>query len=264
MEAADMWVWLEAAFGNADPWTLGWLFLLGIVAFIFSTLAGGGGALLLLPLVSAFLGTQHTAPVVNLGNFIGRPSRLVLYWKHIDWRICAYYAPLAILGAWLGASIFGSLRIPVLQFLIGLFLISTAYQFRFGKRERSFDMPTFWFAPLGFVVSILGTLVGAMGPVLNPFYLNAGLQKESLIATKTANSFFMGAAQLGGYAFFGLLQSEYWVYGIVLGLGAFLGNVIGKQMLGRISADGFRILLIIFMVLSGCLLIYTALNESFS
>jgi len=253
--------WFEAAFYNADPWIMGWLFLLGMIAFIFSTLAGGGGALLLLPLVNAFLGTQYTAPVVNLGNFIGRPSRLVLYWKHIRWRICAYYAIPAIAGAWLGAWWFGGMRVSALQLLIGVFLVSTLFQFRFGKRERSFGMKASWFAPLGFIISLLGTMVGAIGPVLNPFYLNAGLEKESLIATKTANSFFMGLAQLGGYAFFGLLEGSYWGYGIVLGAGAIFGNIIGKKMLGRISSEGFRILLLVFMVLSGCMLIYTALNS---
>ena len=256
----DAMGWLELAFGNTDPGLLLLLFFLGIVAFVFSTLAGGGGALLLLPLVSAFLGARHTAPVVNLGNFIGRPSRLILYWKHIPWKICAFYSPPAIAGAWLGAWMFGSMRMAVLQLLIGVFLVSTVFQFRFGRRERSFYMPASWFAPLGFLVSFLGTLVGAMGPVLNPFYLNAGLQKEALIATKTANSFFMGLAQLGGYAFFGLLNAEYWGYGIALGAGAVLGNIIGKRMLGRITAEGFRILLLVFMVLSGVLLIYTALN----
>ncbi len=254
--------WFEVALNDLDPWILCWLFLLGVVAFVFSTLAGGGGALLLLPLVNAFLGTQYTAPVVNLGNFIGRPSRLILYWKHIRCRICAYYAFPAIAGAWLGAWWFGSMRVSALQFLIGIFLISTLFQFRFGKRERSFEMRTAWFAPLGFLISILGTLVGAVGPVLNPFYLNAGLDKESLIATKTANSFFMGLAQLGGYTFFGLLDGVYWGYGIGLGLGAVLGNILGKRLLGRISSEGFRILLIVFMVLSGLMLIYTALNAA--
>ena len=252
---------METMFAGADPWVMLWLVLLGIVAFVFSTLAGGGGAMLLVPLVSAFLGAQYTAPVVNLGNFIGRPSRLVLYWKHIHWRICAYYALPAIGGAWLGAWLFGHLRVSALQLLIGIFLLSTLFQFRFGKRERSFRMPVQGFAPLGILVSFLGTLVGAMGPVMNPFYLNAGLQKESLIATKTANSFFMGMAQLGGYTFFGLLEGKYWGYGVALGLGAIVGNIIGKKMLGRISSEGFRILLVVFMALSGLMLIYSSLKS---
>lgn len=238
-----------------------WLVLLGLAAFVFSTMAGGGGAMLMVPLVNSFLGAQYTAPVVNLGTFIGRPSRMLLYWKQIHWKVCAYYAVPALSGAWLGAWLFGSLRIPVLQLLIGIFLVSTLFQFRFGTREHAFKMPVFWFAPLGFVVSFLGTLVGAMGPVMNPFYLNAGLQKESLIATKTANSFFMGLAQLGGYSFYGLLTGQYWIYGLALGLGAIFGNILGKKLLGRITAGGFRLLLLLFMVLSGLMLIYTALKS---
>lgn len=252
---------LESLNSGPDPWVFIWLILLGVVAFIFSTLAGGGGALLMVPLVNAFLGTQYMAPVVNLGNFIGRPSRLLLYWKHIRWKVCLYYAIPAMAGAWLGSWVFGNLRINFLQILVGVFLISTLFQYRFGKRERSFEMPIPWFAPLGFIVAFTGTLIGAMGPVLNPFYLNAGLEKESLIATKTANSFFMGLAQIGGYTFFGLLTAPYWGYGLALGVGAILGNILGKRLLGLISMQGFRILLLVFMVLSGLMMIYSALQE---
>lgn len=89
-------------------------------------------------------------------------------------------------------------------------------------------MLSWYFIPLGSSVSILGTIIGALGPVLNPFYLNSGLDKEDLIATKTANSFFRGIAQ-SSYSFFGLLDKELWVYGIFLGLGATAGNIIGKN-----------------------------------
>jgi uncharacterized membrane protein YfcA len=251
--------WMSSFFTGTDLWVLALLFLLGVVGFIISTLAGGGGALVLLPVVNSLIGTEYTAPVLNLGNLIGRPSRLILYWNHIHWRICMFYVVPALLGAWAGAWMFGQLRIEFLQLLIGGFLVSTLFQFRMGKRARSFHMPDSGFAPLGFIIAFLGTLVGAMGPVLNPFYLNAGLEKEELIATKTANSFFMGLGQLGGYSFFGLLEGAYWGYGIALGAGAILGNIIGKQILSRITVSGFRILLLIFMVLSGGMLIYASL-----
>lgn len=236
------------------------LFLLGIVAFIFSILAGGGGALLLVPVLNWFLGTAHTAPVLNLGSFIGRPSRLIIFWKHINWKVCMYYAPFAILGAWVGGYLFSKSSISWLQIIVGLFLVSVIFQYRFGKKERSFPMKLAYFIPLGLVVSLLGTLIGALGPVLNPFYLNYGLDKEDLVATKTANSFFMGISQLGSYAFFGLLRDEYWIYGIALGLGATVGNLIGKKLLSRMSALLFRKFLLIFMVISGILLIIGGLS----
>jgi len=43
--------------------------------------------------------------------------------------------------------------------LAGLFLISTVVQFRFGKRERSFNMRRWAFLPVGFVVSLVSGII---------------------------------------------------------------------------------------------------------
>lgn len=240
---------------NLDPFILFVLFLAGIIAFILSTIAGGGGALFLVPILKWLIGAANTAPVLNLGNLIGRPARLIIFWKYIRWEVCAYYVPSALLGAFTGAYFFQVMELKWLEILIGIFLVSTAFQYQFGKKERSFKMHMVYFVPLGFVISVLGTLVGALGPVLNPFYLNAGIDKEELITTKTANSFLMGVAQISSYTFFGLLHGKFWIYGIVLGLGATVGNIIGKQLLAGMSSLIFRRFLIALMVISGIIMI---------
>lgn len=235
------------------------LFFLAMLAFTFSTVAGGGGALLLVPFLNYSIGTAHTAPVLNFGTFLSRPSRMLLFWSSIYWPLCAYYVPTALLGAWLGAWFFEEASLEALQLLVGLFLVSTIFQYRFGKKERSFEVKEWYFIPLGLVVSLLGTLIGALGPVLNPFYLNVGLDKERLIATKTANSFFLGLGQLGSYSFFGLLEGKYWAYGLVLGLGATLGNIFGRRFLQKMKSKTFRQLLLLLMVISGLSLIFKQL-----
>lgn len=236
------------------------LFVAGIIAFIISTISGGGGALILVPALNFLIGATKTAPVLNLGTFIGRPARLILFWKHINWKVFWYYVPAAMIGAWVAGWFFTSVDASWLQILVGLFLISTIFQYRFGKKERSFPVHLWYFIPLGFIVSVLGTIIGALGPILNPFYLNLGLDKEELIATKTVNSFFLGISQIGSYAFFGLLYKELWIYGIALGLGAVVGNIIGKKFLSKMKSSTFRKLLILLMVLSGILLIYKQFN----
>ncbi|MEQ9007974.1 MAG: sulfite exporter TauE/SafE family protein, partial [Ekhidna sp.] len=207
------------------------------------------------PVLNWLIGVTHTAPVLNLGIFLGRPARLIIFWRNIKWRLCVYYAPAAIVGAWIGALLFKRADLSFLQILVGLFLISTVFQFRFGKTRKSFEFKEWYFIPLGLIVSVLGTMIGALGPVLNPFYLNAGLDKEALIATKTANSFFTGLAQISSYTFFGLLTTENWVFGITLGFGATLGSIIGKGYLKKIKSEQFRILVIAMMVISGVIMI---------
>lgn len=252
---------LSSLFAQADILIVALIFVLGIVAFILSTISGGGGGLVLVPVLNWLIGVSQTAPVLNLGSFLGRPARIIIFWKHIQWRVCLYYAPAAIVGAVLGSWLFSSFRIEWLQVVVGLFLISTVWQFKFGKKEKSFNVKLWYFVPIGLLVSVLGTVIGALGPVLNPFYLNYGLEKEELIATKTANSFLMGISQISSYAFFGLLHNELWVYGLALGLGATIGNIVGKRFLSKMKSTTFRKWLIGLMVVSGSMLIYGVLKQ---
>ncbi len=231
------------------------LFLSGVVAFSVSTLSAGGGGLLLIPILNILLGIPYTAPVLNTANLLGRPVRLVLFWKQIDWKAVCWYAPMALTGALLSGYLFTRANLPLLQLLVALFLISTIWQYRWGKKKDSFPMRYPFLAPLAILIAVISTLIGGLGPVLNPFYLNLGLSKERLIATKTANSFLMGMAQVSSYSWFGLLNRQLILYAITLGVGIAIGNIIGKRLLTNMSDIRFRQWIIGFMVFSGSLML---------
>jgi uncharacterized membrane protein YfcA len=231
------------------------IFVGGAIAYIISTLSGGGGSLLLVPFINFFVAGKAASPIVNLGNLIGEPMRMVLFWKNIQWKIVKYYLPPAIIGTIIGAWLFANIKLEWLQIIVGIFLVSTIFQYRFGKKERSFEVKLTYFIPIGFAVEFLSSLIGATGPVLNPFYLNYGIEKEKMIATKTANSFFIGLVQVSTFAALGSLKGNYWLYGILLGLGASLGNWIGKKFLKKISNETFRKLVLGVMVVSGIVMI---------
>lgn len=230
-------------------------FALGLFTFSLSTLTAGGGAMMQIPIVTFIIGAEGTAPAINLGALVGRPTRLILFWKSIDWSVTKFYVLAAIPATLFAGYFFKAAEIGFLKIIIGLFLISTVFQFRFGKKSRSFAVQKWYFIPLGVGVPFISTLVGGMGPILNPFYLNYGLEKEALIATKTANSFLVGLIQIGSYSFFGLLQEDLWFYGLSLGGGAAVGNYIGKKLLARMKNSAFRIWVVVFMVISGLLMI---------
>jgi len=172
---------MAEVFSNIDFLLILILFFAGAITFSISTISGGGGALMLIPLLNFIVGTTKTAPIINLGAFISRPSRILIFWKNIVWKVFWYYVPSAMLGAVLAAWFFSEMKIAWLQIIVAIFLISTFFQYRFGKKKRSFPVQLWYFIPLGFIVSIVGTFTGGMGPILNPFYLNSGITKESLV-----------------------------------------------------------------------------------
>lgn len=237
------------------------LFVIGASTFTLSTVSGGGGAMMQIPILNFLIGTSQTAPVINLGALISRPSRILIFWKHIVWKVFWYFVPSAMLGAVIAGWLFSEVSIAWIQILVGLFLVSTFFQYRFGKKDKSFSVRLWYFIPLGFFISIVGTFTGGMGPILNPFFLNAGITKEALVGTKAAQSLFLGLAQVSSYTFFGLLTRELWIYGIALGLGATLGNLIGREFLKRMSKLSFRKWVIVIMVISGIVLIVKALID---
>ncbi|HAT63005.1 MAG TPA: sulfite exporter TauE/SafE family protein [Flavobacteriaceae bacterium] len=248
-------------FTEISIWLLIGLFVLGAATFTLSTISGGGGAMMQIPILNFLIGTSQTAPVINLGAFISRPARIALFWKYINWKVFWYFVPSAMIGALIAAWFFSEAKIYWIQIVVGLFLISTFFQYRFGKKERSFPVHLWYFIPLGFIISIIGTFTGGMGPILNPFLMNVGIDKEELVATKAAQSFFLGLSQVSGYTFFGLLSKELWIYGIALGLGASLGNYFGKRILKKMSKLSFRRWVIAIMVLSGFVILIKAVAE---
>jgi len=76
-----------------------------------------------------------------------------------------------------------------------------------------------------------------------------------MIATKTANSFFMGVVQIGTYSFLGAIYGDLWILGIVLGLGATAGNLVGKKLLGNMTDTTFRKYVLAIMAISGAYMI---------
>ena len=159
------------------------LFVAGFVNWSISTLSAGGGSVLMLVAAGIMLKGHAIAPVITITSTVASPARVVLFWQHIDWRVVSWYLPGAIAGAILGGWIFTRASGQFLQICIGIFLVSTAWQYRMGDRERSFRMNLPWFLPVSLAVGMISAIVGASGLLANPFYLNYGLVKERMVAT---------------------------------------------------------------------------------
>ena len=82
------------------------LFAAGFVSWVISTLAAGGGSVLIVAAVAVILRGQAIAPVVTMTSVLASPARMILLWRWIDWRVVRWYcrgAAGALLGGWCSA-----------------------------------------------------------------------------------------------------------------------------------------------------------------
>jgi uncharacterized membrane protein YfcA len=97
---------------------------------------------------------------------------------------------------------------------------------------------------------------------MNPVYLQAGILKERMIGTKAVSTLAMQVAKLGSFVALGLLRPDLWGLGLVVGLGALLGNLIGKRVLGRLHPDVFVGVVEWMLLASGVLMIWRSASVS--
>lgn len=231
-----------------------WLTLASSASWFVSTLAGGGSPMLLIPVIATFLGASAVPPILTIGMLLGNSQRVYLYWQDIDWKVMRWYTPGAVVGGVLGAFLFTQIQVEWLLILIGLFLILSTLSYK--EPQQSFLVRVWYFLPAGFIYAVLSGLVGSTGPLLNPIYLNYGLTKEKLIATKSANVVLVHIAKIITYSMFGALHSSSIIYGTIIGIAALPGNWIGQLVLKQISDRAFRHTLVAFVGFSGIYILW--------
>ncbi len=232
------------------------LTLASFIAWFISSLAGGGSPFIIIPMVNFLFESQAVPPIVTMGMLLGNLERVFLFSQDIDWRLTWWYLPGAVPGAILGAFVFTQTPLQWLQVMLGLFLVSSLFSFGFGKKEQSFQVHGWFFLPAGFMYAFLSGVIGSIGPVLNPFYLNYGLVKEKMIATKSAHVLVVHIAKIVTYAALGALTLPYLGYGLVIGIAAAPANWLGQLALQKISDEQFRQIVIALVTISGLLILW--------
>ena len=226
-------------------------------SWFISTIAGGGTPFILIPLIGFFLGSAAIPPVLTTVMLCGHPQRIWLYWKRIDWGIMKWYLPGAVVGAVLGAIAYTKIKLEWLPILLAVFLIISTISYRHHQSIKpAFRVYPWYFLPSGFVFAFLSGTIGSTGPLLNPLYINYGLQKEALIGTKSAHLLIVHIVKIITYSVCGVLNPLYITYGLLMGLAAFPGNWLGQKVLQRMSEQNFQKLLVKFVILTSLLIFW--------
>jgi uncharacterized membrane protein YfcA len=232
------------------------LFVVGFVSWTISTMSAGGGSLLFMAAIAPLLRGHAIAPVITLASSIASPARAILFWHSIEWTVVRWYLPGATVGAILGGWVLSQISGRLVQVGVGLFLISTLWQYRLGNRAQSFRMRLPWFLPVSFISGSVSAILGAGGLLANPFYLNYGLTKERMLATRAVNSLAIQVVKIGAYLLFGILNWHLARHGVSAGAGAALAVWLTRRWLRQLDQRYFRKFTVSVMVMAGCLALW--------
>src|SRR6267378_3944862 len=101
-----------------SPPLLNFLFVLAV------GLVATGSSIMLVPVLVYQYGPKEAVPIMAVAAVMANLSRILAWWREVDWRACAAYSITGIPAAALGARTLLALPSHAVDISIGLFLIA--------------------------------------------------------------------------------------------------------------------------------------------
>jgi len=210
--------------------------------------AGIGGGLVLLSVMASFLPPVIVIPIHGVVQLGSNAGRAVLLRQHIDRAILVPFALGSVLGIVLGAKLFVALPTPVLEIILGLFILACVWL----PKLKASRIANRAFVLVGVVGSFVTMFVGATGPFVASFITPERLERHAVVATHATCMSVQHTLKVAAFGFLGFAFLP-WVPLLAAMIAAgFLGTMLGRRLLDRlphhIFARAFKIILTVLAV----------------
>ena len=235
------------------------LFVLGVglAAGTISGIVGFGSSIMLMPVLVIVFGPLHAVPIMAIAAILANLSRVLIWWREVDWRAVAAYSVTGVPAAALGARTLLVLPPRLIECALGIFFLLMIPARRWFA-ARGFRLRLPHLLALGAVIGFLTGIVVTTGPITAPIFLAAGLVKGAFIATEAAASLAVYLSKAAVFRRFGALPLPVIAQGLITGASLMAGAWIAKRFVLRLHPDRFRLLMDALMLLSGATMLWTA------
>jgi uncharacterized membrane protein YfcA len=239
---------------------LNFLFVLavGLVAGTISGIVGTGSSIMLMPVLVYQYGPKQAVPIMAIAAIMSNLSRILAWWRDVDWRACAAYSVTGIPAAALGARTLLTLPSHAVDISIGLFLIAMVPA-RHWLARHEYKLSLWHVALGGVVIGYLTGIVVSTGPLSVPLFLFYGLSKGAFLATEAASSLGLYVSKSVTFQRFGALTPDVAIQGLIAGSSLMAGAFIAKPLLVKLNADIFRLVMDGIMLLAGASMLVNAI-----
>jgi len=232
--------------------------IVGLAAGTISGIVGFGSSIMLMPVLVIAYGPLHAVPVMAVAAIMANLSRVMVWWREVDWRAVAAYAVTAAPAAAAGARTLLELPPRGVEAGLGVFFIAMVpARHWLAKHHRKI---TLWhLAAIGLFVGFLTGIVVTTGPITVPVFLAYGLVKGAFLATEAAGSLAVYVAKAAVFRTFGALPAGAIVQGLTIGASLMVGSFLAKRFVIRLDPAQFRLLMDALMIGSGAAMLWSAL-----
>ena len=222
----------------------------GLLAGTISGIVGTGSSIMLMPVLVYQYGPKQAVPIMAVAAVMANFSRILAWWREVDWRACAAYSVTGIPAAALGARTLLALPSHVVDISIGLFLIAMV-PVRHWLARHELKAQLWHLAVGGAVIGYLTGIVVSTGPLSVPLFLFYGLTKGAFLATEAASSLGLYVSKSVTFQQFGALTGEVALQGLITGSSLMAGAFIAKRFVLRLEPEVFRLVMDGIMIAAG-------------
>lgn len=238
---------------------MGFVFVLivGLLAGTISGIVGTGSSIMLMPVLIYQYGPKEAVPIMAVAAVMANLSRILAWWREVDWRACLAYSITGIPAAALGARTLLVLPSRAVDVAIGVFLIAMV-PVRHWLARHQLKANLWHLATGGAVIGYLTGIVVSTGPLSVPLFLFYGLAKGAFLATEAASSIGLYLSKSVTFERFGALTPDIAVKGLIAGTSLMFGAFIAKRFVLALRPETFKLVMDAIMIAAGMAMLWTA------
>lgn len=223
---------------------------LALIAEILGTVGGFGSSMLFVPLASFFFDLKTVLGITAVFHVFSNLSKLVLFYRHIDWRLTLKIGLpsvlLVIFGAWLTTKVYFRYD----QIILGIFLLGFSTVL-FLKSDFRLPPEVTTSVIGGSFAGFLAGFVGTGGAVRALTMAAFNLEKNLFVGTSAAIDMGVDFSRTIVYAESGYIKEENYLLIAMLFVISVAGSYIGKLLLKRIEQEKFKKIVLGMIFIAG-------------
>ena len=225
------------------------LIITALITSSISAIIGMGGGVILLGIMAILIPEGYMVIALHgIIQMFSNGTRTFVFRQYLKKRLISEYFFGAIIGLSLSSIIiFGfinlyevesanEIKFDYLKPIIGIYILWFLF-LRRSKKEKNNKL----FIIVGLISGISSVFVGAVGPLISPFFIRKDLNKENVIANKAGCQIITHIGKIPIFIyFFDFNYTEHYTILLPLVLSVYIGTNIGKKLLGKLSEKTFK------------------------